>query len=598
MRRSNVSQEIAALKSDLAFDLEKASANDELRTVESNLCFNMLRTNANQEQQAADLDSSLNINRPNANQELLAVDSNSLLSISRSNANQVRECLMENTSVTPEKPHEQEKKSSFQITSVTAQRAILNLHSDFCELNLEILNGRKRMDVDNGQSSEDTNGCSGSSSSNSYSTSTINSNMVQSPISSSPSVPVGSEPPEFVPSGNIIDSKIPFSFSSDTTAFSENVMKLQMDQQVLSLVTTCVTSSNTNKLSMAPISHEKQDRFKIVKLVSNDPVKRGRWACTDFTDKNVAHQGIAKCEMSPEDNFAIGSSNTGLPNALYNERVVNNSGSASHYLINQTYPVIPAEELTLSTHQHSLPLYKIIFPVSEASQSNPVNPNQNVEDVYSQAITFSNQVHSVRIPQLSHYVSQEPILTQTHPKNISEIICETLTEEKSISHQAISEVTDLTSTPQLCVPSTSDFQNCNSQVLHSGFTSLSHTEVQQSLLEGPPLIHVSKDENAESSASDLSSLAIDNKIEQAMDLVKSHLMLAVREEVEVLKEKIIELTEKISQLEYENGILKANASQETLRKVTAVGLQPFCQTRLQQHLTTTTQLASHLQHPR
>uniref|UniRef100_A0A914ZK62 BACK domain-containing protein n=1 Tax=Parascaris univalens TaxID=6257 RepID=A0A914ZK62_PARUN len=36
-------------------------------------------------------------------------------------------------------------------------------------------------------------------------------------------------------------------------------------------------------------------------------------------------------------------------------------------------------------------------------------------------------------------------------------------------------------------------------------------------------------------------IAIDSKIEQAMDLVKTHLMFAVREEVEVLRAKIIEL---------------------------------------------------------
>ncbi|GBP97153.1 hypothetical protein EVAR_69515_1 [Eumeta japonica] len=42
------------------------------------------------------------------------------------------------------------------------------------------------------------------------------------------------------------------------------------------------------------------------------------------------------------------------------------------------------------------------------------------------------------------------------------------------------------------------------------------------------------------------------------DLVKSHLMIAVREEVEVLKEKISELMDKINQLEVENTILKAN----------------------------------------
>ncbi|KAK6196321.1 hypothetical protein SNE40_001567 [Patella caerulea] len=64
-----------------------------------------------------------------------------------------------------------------------------------------------------------------------------------------------------------------------------------------------------------------------------------------------------------------------------------------------------------------------------------------------------------------------------------------------------------------------------------------------------------------------SAVAIDNKIEQAMDLVKSHLMFAVREEVEVLKEQIKELVEKISQLEYENNILRAAATPETLAKL-------------------------------
>uniref|UniRef100_A0A8D3BTE0 TSC22 domain family protein 3 n=1 Tax=Scophthalmus maximus TaxID=52904 RepID=A0A8D3BTE0_SCOMX len=46
------------------------------------------------------------------------------------------------------------------------------------------------------------------------------------------------------------------------------------------------------------------------------------------------------------------------------------------------------------------------------------------------------------------------------------------------------------------------------------------------------------------SASGASVVAIDNKIEQAMDLVKNHLMYAVREEVEILKEQIKELAEK------------------------------------------------------
>lgn len=50
--------------------------------------------------------------------------------------------------------------------------------------------------------------------------------------------------------------------------------------------------------------------------------------------------------------------------------------------------------------------------------------------------------------------------------------------------------------------------------------------------------------------------------------MKSHLMFAVREEVEVLKEKIAELMDRINQLEVENTILKAHASQETLSQLT------------------------------
>ncbi|KAI4872437.1 hypothetical protein NFI96_010146 [Prochilodus magdalenae] len=73
----------------------------------------------------------------------------------------------------------------------------------------------------------------------------------------------------------------------------------------------------------------------------------------------------------------------------------------------------------------------------------------------------------------------------------------------------------------------------------------------------------------EDSSSGASVVAIDNKIEQAMDLVKSHLMYAVREEVEVLKEQIKELIERNSQLEQENNLLKNLASPEQLAQFQA-----------------------------
>ncbi|XP_056912042.1 LOW QUALITY PROTEIN: TSC22 domain family protein 2-like [Takifugu flavidus] len=68
-------------------------------------------------------------------------------------------------------------------------------------------------------------------------------------------------------------------------------------------------------------------------------------------------------------------------------------------------------------------------------------------------------------------------------------------------------------------------------------------------------------------ASGTNVAAIDNKIEQAMDLVKSHLMYAVREEVEVLKEQIKELFERNSVLERENAVLKSLANSEQLSQL-------------------------------
>lgn len=48
------------------------------------------------------------------------------------------------------------------------------------------------------------------------------------------------------------------------------------------------------------------------------------------------------------------------------------------------------------------------------------------------------------------------------------------------------------------------------------------------------------------------------------DLVKSHLMLAVREEVEELKLQIKQLIERNGQLEQENQILRSTATSDTL----------------------------------
>ncbi|KAL3103112.1 hypothetical protein niasHS_002298 [Heterodera schachtii] len=72
--------------------------------------------------------------------------------------------------------------------------------------------------------------------------------------------------------------------------------------------------------------------------------------------------------------------------------------------------------------------------------------------------------------------------------------------------------------------------------------------------------------DSSSSAIGSSSIAysspIDNKIEQALDLVKTQLTLAVRKEMKLLRSTIVELEDKVSLLEGENQILRQYAPSE------------------------------------
>ncbi|KYB29575.1 bunched [Tribolium castaneum] len=51
---------------------------------------------------------------------------------------------------------------------------------------------------------------------------------------------------------------------------------------------------------------------------------------------------------------------------------------------------------------------------------------------------------------------------------------------------------------------------------------------------------------------------IDRKIEEALDAVKTHLMLAVHKEVDFLKTRVSTLEGRVNELEIENSILRVN----------------------------------------
>uniref|UniRef100_A0A8C0AEL1 TSC22 domain family member 4 n=1 Tax=Bos mutus grunniens TaxID=30521 RepID=A0A8C0AEL1_BOSMU len=98
------------------------------------------------------------------------------------------------------------------------------------------------------------------------------------------------------------------------------------------------------------------------------------------------------------------------------------------------------------------------------------------------------------------------------------------------------------------------------------------TVAAQSLNFARSMLAISGHLDSDDDSGSGSLVGIDNKIEQAMDLVKSHLMFAVREEVEVLKEQIRDLAERNAALEQENGLLRALASPEQLAQLPSSGV--------------------------
>ncbi|KAL7075208.1 hypothetical protein ACQ4LE_005585 [Meloidogyne hapla] len=66
---------------------------------------------------------------------------------------------------------------------------------------------------------------------------------------------------------------------------------------------------------------------------------------------------------------------------------------------------------------------------------------------------------------------------------------------------------------------------------------------------------------------------IDYKIEQAMDLVKTHLIYAVRDEIELLRSRIVELESTVFHLESENATLREHIPKEVLADISFDNIQ-------------------------
>ncbi|XP_056316680.1 TSC22 domain family protein 1 isoform X1 [Danio aesculapii] len=337
-------------------------------------------------------------------------------------------------------------------------------------------------------------------------------------------------------------------------------------------------------------------RFRVVKLDSNsEPFRKGRWTCTEYYEKDAppgdptsaAHRAVESIIQSEHETTSGSSSGSTL------------SGSGD---VPQAYSVgthtgtLQASPQTVLLDSSAAPPR----PYSEAQSSYPANTQSALPPGEYAAMAAG----ALQIPPAQTAVSpraaQLPIgmpgLPALSPRPQMGITAEPqpAAAQLSTSSSSSSVVSNLQPLlhmmPRAALPS-------------SYVTAAQLEDAQRLLLQHHPLLalprlaaggmaglvgHTAADAVAalgqdggagadaaafaasagadEDSSSGASVVAIDNKIEQAMDLVKSHLMYAVREEVEVLKEQIKELMERNSQLEQENALLKNLSSPEQLQQ--------------------------------
>ncbi|XKL61878.1 hypothetical protein PGB90_001711 [Kerria lacca] len=199
-----------------------------------------------------------------------------------------------------------------------------------------------------------------------------------------------------------------------------------------------------------------------------------------------------------------------------------------------------------STSQISSNVHTQTTPISQSCSASAVSVQQ-----YTGLQPSVQSLNSVSLPVSTVYASNVNVIhqsTQLPQQNYVHNVVSAPQIYSSASHNPCNITFSDVANVELCNQVSSQFLDQVSDTIKNN---------EEIMLQRPT-------EDVDSTVNGNNAVAIDNKIEQAMDLVKSHLMFAVREEVEVLKEKIAELMDRINQLEIENSILKANASQETI----------------------------------
>ncbi|CAN0295104.1 unnamed protein product [Lampetra fluviatilis] len=278
--------------------------------------------------------------------------------------------------------------------------------------------------------------------------------------------------------------------------------------------------------------HGCNSRFRVVKLVEKEPFKKGRWNCTDFYEKDkelvvvgqasaLAHHDACSVQQPlqvPQQGYGICLVEEGTDNPQLQQALGFHGGLLDQQIEQQQQEQMPSFGVQMQPPQ--LPPQASLPNLSEL-QMRANSPHPPV------LLQQQQQAWQQRMPP--------------HPQTA---------DGNFLQHSLASSAVHKPASP-----------------IAAGFPAVPKSPpsaVTQQLNSVLAQMHSSQGQQHSPGAS---MVAIDNKIEQAMDLVKSHLMFAVREEVEILREQIKELVDKNSHLEQENQALRGLANPEQLQEL-------------------------------
>uniref|UniRef100_A0A914C8L7 Uncharacterized protein n=1 Tax=Acrobeloides nanus TaxID=290746 RepID=A0A914C8L7_9BILA len=287
-------------------------------------------------------------------------------------------------------------------------------------------------------------------------------------------------------------------------------------------------------------------RFKIVPLETK--YKRGRWECWDYyDDKKTIRDDI---ERPSKVSFAISNSVHGS---------------------NSTTPTSPKQPVTHS----SIPIAPPNKPAASHTPEVQFAPRTQQPPTF--VLEFSDDSDRENLPTFD---DQPNLSTHKIPANRNRMLPNDETPAGKDFPIDESSLNLLSASPDAVLMSG---RNTPSELLQQyGLErSLNATYNDHSILGLLPPGSASNDtrrganmswnsaihSNSGNSVGGLPATAIDSKIEQAMDLVKTHLMYAVREEIEQLRTRIMDLETTVIQLEAENSILREHVPADILKNL-------------------------------